>query len=322
MLVISIIMCTFVVMKCSSEQHNEAQYNPFLYCECLELYLEENLAKDDASRNYFRISISVFIESHKNSYLKDYKELFEVAFADSRLIELCNKVYFEEGKKIDLVYLLLLCIYVNELIRDHYIVLLKQPTNQAIDSLSEISEITFKDKKGNAVTTKNPELIKAIMSVIETPIRTVGQSIETAKIGKIDKMSDVVATSVLQCKFAYYLAAFFNKYYPESQIKHRGKKGMVSPSEQELILRLMTLFGLANKDSYLKSVYFRKLIEFYQKLNYPSLDAELSFLEFMPITIIKYEDWKDNIDWFDLNFKLSPLSEDDKICFVKDSLIQ
>lgn len=296
---------------------NECQEAPFLYCKAFSMYLQENCATTDYAKNYFGASYFIFLERHNNSWL-DFKDLIKTATGDSLLLEFANKVFLEEGKKIDLLNLLLLCAYVNELIRDHYFVLLKPSTQQEIDNLGEISEITFKNKEGKAVTTHNPDLISDIMSAIEEPLRTKGKTMETWKIGKCDKMNDVVVKSVLQCKFAYYLAVFLKEYFPESKKKYRGRKGLVTPPEQSLILRLMTFFGLYNTESFIKialdrTVSFRKMMEFYKKLCFPSSDTGLQYKTLLPVTFIKYDDWKDKIDWFNPSMELNPIDEDDEI---------
>ena len=228
--------------KENSKKH-ESHENDFLYCKAFSLCLEENFATTDYAKKYLGASYFIFLERHDNSWL-DFKDLIKTAIDDPLLLEFANTVFFEEGKKIDVFKLLLLGAYVNELIRDHYLVLLKPSAQHAIQNLGEISEIVFKNKEGENVTTNNPELIKEIMAAIEEPLRTKGQILETWKIGKCDKMDDVVTRSVLQCKFAYYLAFFLKEYYPESKKKHPGRKGLVTQAEQLLILRLMTYFDL------------------------------------------------------------------------------
>lgn len=315
----SIIICTFAGMdsKIDSKKH-EFQEKDFLYCKAFSLCLEENFATTDYAKLYLGASYFIFLERHNNSWL-DFKDLIKTAIDDSLLLEFANKVFFDEGKKIDILNLLLLGAYVNELIRDHYLVLLKPSTQQAINNLGEITEITFRNKEGKVVTTYNPELIKEIMATIDEPLRTKGQTLETWKIGKCDKMDDVVTRSVLQCKFAYYLAFFLNKYFPESKTKHRGRKGLVTPSEQLLILRLMTYFGLYSTENFIlidnayRTDSFRKMVELYQKMSFPSYDASFFHETLLPVTFIKYDDWKDKIDWFNPNMELSPIAEEDEI---------
>ena len=303
--------------KTNSKKY-ESKEEPFLYCKALSISLAENLATTDYAKEYLGASYYIFLERHNNSWL-DFKELIKTAIKDSMLLEFSNKVFFEEGKKIDLLNLILLGAYVNELIRDHFLVLLKPSTQQGVHNLGEISEITFKNKDGKVVTTCNPELIKEIMAAIDEPLRTKGQTLETWKIGKCDKMDDVVTRSVLQCKFAYYLAFFLKEYYPESKKKHPGRKGLVTQAEQLLILRLMTYFGLYSTENFIlidnayKTDSFRKMMELYQKLSFPSYDASFTHKTLLPVTFIKYDDCKGKIDWFNPNMELSHIGEEDEI---------
>ena len=303
--------------KTNSKKY-ESKEEPFLYCKALSISLAENLATTDYAKEYLGASYYIFLERHNNSWL-DFKELIKTAIKDSMLLEFSNKVFFEEGKKIDLLNLILLGAYVNELIRDHILVLLKPSTQQGINDLGKISEITFKNKDGKVVTTCNPELIKEIMAAIDEPLRTKGQTLETWKIGKCDKMDDVVTRSVLQCKFAYYLAFFLKEYYPESKKKHPGRKGLVTQAEQLLILRLMTYFGLYSTENFIlidnayKTDSFRKMMELYQKLSFPSYDASFTHKTLLPVTFIKYDDCKGKIDWFNPNMELSHIGEEDEI---------
>jgi hypothetical protein len=140
--------------KEDSKKH-ESKEEPFLYCKALSISLVENFATTDYAKEYLGASYYIFLERHNNSWL-DFKDLIKTATDDSLLLEFANKVFFEEGKKIDIFYLLLLGAYVNELIRDHYLVLLKPSTQQGINDLGEISEITFKNREGKVVTTYNP----------------------------------------------------------------------------------------------------------------------------------------------------------------------
>ena len=324
----SIRMRIFAGMESKEDSKKlESQEKPFLYCKAFSLCLEENFATTDYAKEYLGASYFIFLERHNNSWL-DFKELIKTAIKDSLLLEFANKVFFEEGKKIDIFELLLLGAYVNELIRDHYLVLLKPSTQQELDNIGEISEITFKNKEGKTVTTNNPELIKEMMSAIDGPLRTKGKAMETWKIAKCDKMDDVVAKSVLQCKFAYYIAVFLKEFFPESKRRHRGKKGLVTPAEQLLILRLMTYFGLYSNENFIlidnayRTDSFRKMMEYYQKLSFPSFDTGFSYKTLLPVTFIKYDDWKDGIDWFNPNMELSPIGEEDEITIIEEAQIK
>ena len=101
----------------------------------------------------------------------------------------------------------------------------------------------------------------------------------------------------------------------------RGKQGFISPIEQKLILRLMSYFGLAPKGYTLTTDRFRKLMESYNKLNFPIQYAQMPEIGLVPFTYVKYEDWKNKINWFDPNLKLRPIEKGDCIYFSPKSHI-
>ena len=317
---VSIIMCTFVAMKSRSEKKTqESQYSPLIYCKVFQDHLQGYKTMPDGSKLYEGISLDVFLMRHNHS-LFDFKSLWNEVLEDSELLSFCKEFFEKSHKLLDMRNLVVLCAYVNELIREHYLVMLKKPTNEAIKELGEISEISFKNHEGKVVTTNNTKLIKAIMSDIEDRLQEEGRVMETERFGRYDKMVDVVETNVLQSRFAYYIATFFKVAFPNADRKHRGKKGIVSPTEQKLILRMMTHFGLAPQGITLSTHRFRKLMESYEKLNYPFNYAEVSGV-LIPVTYIKYENWQSKFDWFDSNQQLKPIEVGDQVYFAEKSLV-
>ena len=98
--------------KIDSKKH-EFQEKDFLYCKAFSLCIEENFATTDYAKLYLGASYFIFLERHNNSWL-DFKDLIKTAIDDSLLLEFANKVFFDEGKKIDILNLLLLGAYVND----------------------------------------------------------------------------------------------------------------------------------------------------------------------------------------------------------------
>ena len=314
-------MCIFVAMKNNPEQETqENQYSPLIYCKVFQDHLQGYKTMPDGSKLYEGISLETFLMRHKHS-LFDFRSLWNEVLEDTELLNFCREFYERSRKLLDMRNLVILCAYVNELIREHYLVMLKQPTCDAIKELGEISEISFKNHEGKTVTTNNTKLIKAIMSDIEDRLQEEGRAMETERFGRYDKMVDVVETNVLQSRFAYYIATFLKVAFPKADRKHRGKKGIVSPTEQKLILRMMTHFGLAPKGITLSTDRFRKLMESYDKLNYPFDYAEISGVRLVPITYIKYEDWQSKVDWFDSNLQLKPIEIGDQVYFAERSIV-
>ena len=305
----------------SDQQERDNLYSPLIYCVVFQDNLQGYSTMPDGSKLYEGISVDTFLERHNYS-LYDFGNLWKEVKMDSELIEFYKDAINKNGMRLDLCNLVVLCAYVNELIREHYIVVLKKPTNKAIKELGEINEITFKNNEGNEVTTNNSKLIKAIMSAIEDTIENEGKAMETEKFGRYDKMTDIVETNVLQSRFAYYIATFLKVVFPDANRKHPGKQGIISPNEQKLILRLMTHFGLAPKDITLSTHRFRKLIEYYYKLNYPFEYAQISGIGLVPVTYVKYDDWQNKVDWFNPELKLTPMEVGDQIYFAEKSAVK
>ena len=311
----------FIVYLCtmigySGYVDENGNYDLSLYCEWFEEHLHNFHLNDSNERVYEGLSLEAFVIRHNNSIVDFIEELKEL-IADEELSAIEEEIKTKLKIALDMPNFFLLSIFVNELVREHYVVLLKRPTKNAIADLSEIAEITFTDNKGESVTTNCIKLIRAIMSAIKEPLDSEGGIMEVEKFDRYDKMPDVVEASVLQSKFAFYLAIFLKKAFPNADRSHRGKQGIISPVEQKLILRMMSYFGLAPKGYTLSTDRFRKLMESYNRLNFPIEYAQMPKIGLMPITYIKYEDWKEKIDWFSPDLKLKRIKKGDIVHFTK-----
>ena len=230
---------------------------------------------------------------------------------------------------IDILNFYLLCCYINELICNNYIVLLKKPTNEALEELGEISEITFKDIDGKEVTTCYKELLKVCMESTKKFLKEKGDVIEAAEFGLYNKMSSKVDKSILQCQFAHYLTIFLKEAFPNAVRTQRGAKGMITTLEQKLIMQIMPYFDLAPKDVTLTNERYRKLKEQYKRLKHLPLefaesdyfmlpqavimnnsewDKYMNWEQASPVTFVRYEDWSTGkIDWENPGLKIKEL---------------
>lgn len=317
----SIIICTFVPMKGYSDYvDKDGNYNISLYCEWFDDHLHNYHLLEDGSKMYEGMSFEQFAIRHKNSVM-DFIDSIGELIEDKELIEIEAEIENKLKIQLDMANFFMLCVFINEFIREHYLILLKKPTKDAIEELGEITEITFTNKEGKTVTTNCTKLIQTIMSASTEPLKTEGKVMETEIMGRYDKLNNIVEANVLQSKFAYYVASFLKNAFPNANRSHRGKQGFISPIEQKLILRLMSYFGLAPKGYTLTTDRFRKLMESYNKLNFPIQYAQMPEIGLVPFTYIKYEDWKNKINWFDPNLKLRPIEKGDCIYFSPKSQI-
>lgn len=245
---------------------------------------------------------SVFAHRHHNS-LKEFLPELEKAVADKELNNLIAEIKKRLGISLDILNLFMLCTYINELVREQYVVLLKKPTLEALDELDDVEEIVFRDKEGKTVSTSYSELLKVCMESAKEYLRMKGDVIETAKMARYDKIGSTVDKSILQCQFAYYLATFLAEAFPEAYREHQGKKTIVSPLEQELILKMMQYYNLGLKGNTVSTDNFRKLIALFYNMHYP--------IE-TPTLYLKYENWKKKVNWTNPEQKLEQLTKDEE----------
>ena len=307
MVYFSIIMPTFASMKKSTELIDG---DLTIYAEWFFYHFYGN-----DKRVTDGVWFSVFAHRHHNSIKEFLPELKKVV-EDKELNKLLTEIKDQLGIYIDNLNLYMLCAYINELIREQYVVLLKKTTLEALEELGDIAEIVFRDKEGKTVSTSYPELLKICSESTKEYLRSKGDVIETAKMGRYDKIGALIDKSITQSQFAYYVACFLAEAFPKADRTHQGEQTIVSPKEQKLVLRLMGYFGLSLKGDTLKTENFRKLINnVYKKMHYP-FDAST--------LIIRHDDWRKKINWKDPALKLKQLTDEkeNKVFFNPDTLVK
>ena len=299
-------MCIFASMKKSTELIDG---DLTIYAEWFFYHLYGN-----DKRITDGVWFSVFAHRHHNSIKEFLPELKKVV-ADIELKNLITEIKEQLGVYIDILNLYMLCAYINELIREQYVVLLKKPTLEALEELGDVEEIVFRDKEGKTVSTSYNELLQVCMESAKEYLRIKGDVIETAKMGRYDKIGSTIDKSIIQCQFAYYVATFLAEAFPKANREHQGKKTIVSPIEQVLILKLMQYFDLGLKGNATTTDNFRRLISSYYNLKYP-IQSHILYL--------KYENWKKKVNWTDPEHKLKQIAqgEEDRIYYNPSSLIK
>lgn len=260
------------------------------------------------------IGFPIFAFRHHNRIKEFLPALIDVV-TDKEIEKLIADIKDKLKINIDILNLYMLCAYVNEFIREQYVVFLKKPTKEALEELGELEEITFRDKEGKSVSTSYNNLLIVCMDSAKEYLRTKGEVIETAKMGRYDKIGSTVDRSIVKCQFAYYVAKFLSMQFPDAYREHQGQKTIVSPLEQELILRLMGYFELGLKYETVSTENFRKLIIQYQNLQYPINEYML---------YLKHEDLERKINWKNPELKLQKITkeEEDRIWHNPNTLIK
>jgi len=273
-----------------------------------------SLLEQNVKRVTDGVQFPIFAHRHHNS-IKEFLPALEKVVADKEIEKLIAAIKDKLKISVDILNLYMLCAYVNEFIREQYVVLLKKPTKEALDELGELEEITFRDKEGKSVSTSYNNLLIFCIDSAKEYLRTKGEVIETAQMARYDKIGSTVDRSIVKCQFAYYVAIFLSMLFPHAYREHQGQKTIVSPLEQELILRLMGYFELGLKYDTVSTENFRKLIIQYQNLQYPINDNML---------YLKHEDWERKINWKNPELKLHKITkeEEDRIWHNPNTLIK
>lgn len=273
-----------------------------------------SLIEENDKRIIDGVMFPVFASRHHNS-IWEFLPALEKVVADEKIKKLVTSIKDKLGINIEILNFYMLCSYVNEVIREQYVALLKKPTKEALEELGEIEEITFKDKEGKIVIINYKELLNVCINSATDYLSSQGDIIEIAKMGRYDKIGSIVDKNIIQSQFVYYIAKFLEKAFPDANRNHRGKKAMVSPLEQELIIRLMGYFDLGLKTDATATENIRKKIIMHDDYHYP-FDNYLLYL--------KFDDWKKKINWKDPNLKLRTLSkeEEDRVYHNPDTLIK
>ena len=290
-------MCTFVAMKEGTTllDGDLTIYARFFYYSRLE---------ENDKRFTDGVQFPIFAHRHHNS-IKEFLPALEKVIADEVIEKLIANIKDKLGINIEILNLYMLCSYVNEMIREQYIVLLKRPTKEALEGLGELENVTFKDKDGKTVTICYKKLVNVCMDSAQKYLSAKGDIIETAKMGRYDKIGSIVDKNIIQSQFVYYIAKFLEESFPDANRDHQGKKAIVSPLEQKLIIKLMGYFDLGLKTDATATENIRKKLRAFENSNYP-FDSSVLY--------IKFEDWQRKIDWKDPKLKLYSLSKEEEDC--------
>lgn len=277
---------------------------------------EDYLATDgtfiiDKYIDYFKNNLQEKIEIDGTIYLKGASSAY--AFMDNLTdtpeferwakddtLDALHKRITANGMKLCPLNFFTLCQYVLSLIKEQYLGLLKPTISDTLTELKDVQSIAFTNADGTVVNTSNTNFIKMLLDNVKADIDA---KYEVEKIVRIDNITDKV---IIQSSFTYYIALFLKEYFKD--YPRRSNCCMVSAIEQKLILYMLYFFGLAPAP--LTDSRFRQLIGFFKdhrtSINYSNFPE----IGFVPISFIKYADWKDG----NINLgKLQPLNVGDNI---------
>lgn len=142
------------------------------------------------------------------------------------------------GQKINAFALYTLCCFVEKIVTNKYVFLLRPSVQETLAELSDVKKVVFENSDGTRTESTYTLLID---KMIENAKELDPNSYE---VEKIVKRQDVFK-DVVQAEFVWYMSEFFHHYFP---IKRKGSgciESYVTATEQRIITYFLWFFNLA-----------------------------------------------------------------------------
>ena len=229
-------------------------------------------------------------DDSKKEQQKSFMDKLFAFTADGRICYFQHEMETYYNKRINAMALCTLCLFINDIIHQKLVVLLKPTLEEVANAITNLKSVTFTNKDGSSVCSDNAQLIASIKKAIP---HSEDNQLEAYKI--VDRQ-DVFTKELMQIEFFYYLSQFFNQFF---DIKRRG---LLTNLESEIIGYFLKWFGLSPVEvstSRLRQLRmnFDKVEEYdiYEmKVNDKSIKVQWQF--------IRYSDW--------IKGKINPLKDE------------
>ena len=241
-------------------------------------------------------------DDSKKEQQKSFMDKLFAFTADGRICYFQHEMETYYNKRINAMALCTLCLFINDIIHQKLVVLLKPTLEEVANAITNLKSVTFTNKDGSSVCSDNAQLIASVKKAIP---HSEDNQLEAYKI--VDRQ-DVFTKELMQIEFFYYLSQFFNQFF---DIKRRG---LLTNLESEIIGYFLKWFGLSPVEvstSRLRQLRmnFDKVEEYdiYEmKVNDKSIKVQWQF--------IRYSDWiKGKIN--PLKDEITPLRDTESITF-------
>ena len=229
-------------------------------------------------------------DDSKKEQQKSFMDKLFAFTADGRICYFQHEMETYYNKRINAMALCTLCLFINDIIHQKLVVLLKPTLEEVANAITNLKSVTFTNKDGSSVCSDNAQLIASIKKAIP---HSEDNQLEAYKI--VDRQ-EVFTKELMQIEFFYYLSQFFNQFF---DIKRRG---LLTNLESEIIGYFLKWFGLSPVEvstSRLRQLRmnFDKVEEYdiYEmKVNDKSIKVQWQF--------IRYSDW--------IKGKINPLKDE------------
>ena len=265
------------------DDNGNAHFIIFDYLEFYDEKVRSRLTDEEGREIYDGLTIDEFINGHCNDILE---AITKKVITDKRLEKLQDEL-IDEGKQVCMINLYVLCMYLVERNRKHYVFLLKPTIGETLAELKNVVKVTFTNDDGTTVESSSKLLITKILEMMEANKEIYATNKEFMRLVTWDKLAN---NAIMQSCFVYDLSQFMNKYF---SVK-RKKDATVSTKEVELIMYLLKFFGLSKVE--LTNKRYWQLMNTYKRIK-PNLDlcsfptGDGDHIE-MPATFMPYSLWR------------------------------
>lgn len=256
------------------EGQEQYEIDAWSYCR----YFAENVQLRLSDNVIDGISLDDYAEEIYNSENSFLKKL--IAFShDGKICDFQLIMHDLYGVNINGWALCNLCLFINEIINQKLVVLLKPTIADTLDRIKDIEEITITNQDGSKTISSNNNLKSLFIEALKK-----GKDSEYEVYGFV-KRDKVFTKELMQIEFFYYMSNFFNKFF---KIKRRG---IITNEESDIIGYFLKWFGLsstivsASRLRQLRMGFANIGINNYAQLN---IDGKPKIVQWQ---IIKYADW-------------------------------
>jgi len=172
-------------------------------------------------------------DDSKKEQQKSFMDKLFAFTADGRICYFQHEMETYYNKRINAMALCTLCLFINDIIHQKLVVLLKPTLEEVANAITNLKSVTFTNKDGSSVCSDNAQLIASVKKAIP---HSEDNQLEAYKI--VDRQ-DVFTKELMQIEFFYYLSQFFNQFF---DIKRRG---LLTNLESEIIGYFLKWFGLS-----------------------------------------------------------------------------
>lgn len=279
------------------------------YCE----YFAENIQKRNGE---FMDGLHLYTFADRWEATEDkYKDEFHKFIADEN-INIYLREMQKKGINVNVFALFTLCYFINTIIHEKKVLLLKPTIEDLAEELEKVSKMTLYSENGKRIDTDNSSLLE----LVNNRLHEKNDDIKRYYPYKLVDREDIFVRETLQIEFVYYFSAFLNSYF---DVK-RKNGGLLCVPEQELLCHLLHWFDLSS--SVVSPSRFRQLKDDYEfnESIFPFMPIRNDYgvYESIPLIIVKYRDWKCGKGLDPRENPLSEIQKDETLVITKEILSQ